>query len=1059
MLKLSRNFTIGRQTEQLYSDELYRLYQLLKNIDAGYYMPEDTPDGEFHGALWLNMRENSFYAYDEERDEWRILFDKKFVTLDNLISTEPDNTRGQLWIDPYGRLNYHDGMQYVPVKANIAEPAEYSVGSFVDFLLVSPLYPTGNKIVLEGHQEPKMQFLVPNVNTVRVFNRGSLETSSIPLNQLTMQYDIQDILDIYTIEFPEEKKDAYGDPEGDPYNYYEIYDLSHTDVTGFVALNVNGATYAHSTYVEFDEATQKLTFKFMELRNSDLVQVIHSGEEPFESYMPHIVHINPSRLTNINKKLFMIDPASGFVDQTPLNTEFYLFRAPQNIVPEETTGIFLEEKYYKKESDHIYLKHEKIEDELGKYDFLLAIEYEFAWFYDKGTMSTVYDTDEQYYHIPEEKYPFILFKEGNLVNRDNYEYYSDTQVLKVKDKDDNIGILNAETMQEGYITTTDKDGEGELAGVISLHTPVKNPLVFIDGFLIPSEIYEHDGGQDEPIRTIMIRDIPVPSSYTIMDMGNRTVSEGYVEGDYISCDITGEIALFLNGNLVSSEDFSRDQNNNIVSDKLSEGDHYFILELQEDQLDFSLNKIGAFAVDYDFDESLVYLNGRIVCNNTIIDRDYLQDPAHNVIQRTLDSDGELQVYRYDATRREDQGWEKLPDSEKVYIENLASAYKNDSRTITFGFVNTDIEEYEVGAYLFSYTGGPSNTIRLDTIYIPEETNKVAKVYHNVNVEEITHGYENNSLIMDTIKEKLYRFHGTRTYLVTEEDVDNNLLFLNDHDNKLYNLEEDELKETPPDYLLLEPAEKTEELFFIEVKDIVEELDKEYDSSFYAFLRDDSLYIKLSSELYYVPNYNAISLYLDGVRQYVAEEALNGRGMKLPVLLDCYATFVIETPDIERSKTKTVITENDLEKIEGYPGLYIVKSNKSLYPGHIRVFLDGLRQSPSNYRIVDKNKIEFKFPELDNNKILIEITDDYNIRERTTKLKSSQEARLDIGKNEDVPVDIKRTQDKVLIYTGGVLYNTKDDSDYLFSESAISLDNAPFNENLKTGEQIIVEWRS
>lgn len=210
------------------------------------------------------------------------------------------------------------------------------------------------------------------------------------------------------------------------------------------------------------------------------------------------------------------------------------------------------------------------------------------------------------------------------------------------------------------------------------------------------------------------------------------------------------------------------------------------------------------------------------------------------------------------------------------------------------------------------------------------------------------------------------------------------------------------------------------------------------------------------------NKNALSIWQNGLRQYPDTtgnpENFNGvfetgnSMFKMPNPIDGIIFYVVEKPEGTETKSceRQVLTHDDI--IEGTNNIF--KTDISLYPGNVRVFVSGLRQPESAFKIIDNYRIMIKdeilaypgnFPketvELDDgsfieiehkhpDSILIEVRQDYALKEITLPVRYAGQNEWsvaarnleDITKGGDgLPESIIDSKDFIMIYINGVAY--------------------------------------
>lgn len=210
------------------------------------------------------------------------------------------------------------------------------------------------------------------------------------------------------------------------------------------------------------------------------------------------------------------------------------------------------------------------------------------------------------------------------------------------------------------------------------------------------------------------------------------------------------------------------------------------------------------------------------------------------------------------------------------------------------------------------------------------------------------------------------------------------------------------------------------------------------------------------------NKNALSIWQNGLRQYpdTTGDPENFNGVlevgnslfKMPNPIDGIIFYVVEKPEGTETKSceRQILTYKDV--IEGTSNVF--KTDISLYPGNVRVFVSGLRQPESAFKIIDNYRIMIKdevlaypgnFPketiELEDgsfieiehqhpDSILIEVRQDYGLKEITLPVRYAGQNEWsvaavdsnDITKGGDgLPESIIDSKDFVMIYINGLAY--------------------------------------
>jgi hypothetical protein len=98
---------------------------------------------------------------------------------------------------------------------------------------------------------------------VKAYFYNSNDNTTI-VNAKTVQFDNLQVL----------RKATYGDYDIDPLNYFEVYDMSEFDLTGFLGVIINGAFYSSPSFVMNDLTDKELVISQLRLQPSDEVTVV-----------------------------------------------------------------------------------------------------------------------------------------------------------------------------------------------------------------------------------------------------------------------------------------------------------------------------------------------------------------------------------------------------------------------------------------------------------------------------------------------------------------------------------------------------------------------------------------------------------------------------------------------------------------------------------------------------------------------------------------------------------------------------------------------------------------
>ena len=178
---------------------------------------------------------------------------------------------------------------------------------------------------------------------------------------------------------------------------------------------------------------------------------------------------------------------------------------------------------------------------------------------------------------------------------------------------------------------------------------------------------------------------------------------------------------------------------------------------------------------------------------------------------------------------------------------------------------------------------------------------------------------------------------------------------------------------------------------------------------------------------YIPGNNTLSVWTDGIRQYETQEINSStfelKDFKMDDIDEMNIFYVIESLESGESNACERDILNRSNRIPGVPNAY--QTNMPLFPGNIKVFVNGYRQSNSAYRIIDTNMILFN-DVIDNDsyetetKILIEVRQDYKLREITVPVQYAGQS-VWTAQYDKIPDVLFDSTDFIMIYINGIAY--------------------------------------
>lgn len=849
---MARSFNTGRQGEQLYNDELYKLFEAIKHIVDVPIDPSKGPEASLEGSLWLDRQNGGDLKYYEE-GIWKLIFNNRFrMTSEILNPAQPEQPiTGQLWLQD-GILMYYNGVEWLPIKAVNVETS-FDLSAFEQFLIINPLTISGDQIIDYGTGTPvmKSQFLLPSVDLDKFFING-----------------------------------AYTDD------------------------------YERITNVAIQYPTEALQGK-----------------------VASAIHVNPSKLIGITKRLVYIDKNNPVIPIPEMNTEYYAFKDGAGHLLLKSNEANSE---YFSVSTGIKLKP----DVANLYDFVLAMTYKFGNVKQQGHLEKkkIKLSGTNSIFIGDVSDPMCVFVQGFYLEEDsaNYTYDSSTGYLNLTlpTKMD-VSVISFPKKESGTISVIE-NGDGK----ITLTKTYNRPLVFVAGENVDLSLA--DFTYDSITNTMLIKNAISGMSYSIVEVdGDTPDSKMFSKAGTVPIPpANGQVSipctidelpedtlpiLFVDGIMVAQRDIVRNSDNSISTYGLSAGQTYVLLKDPSNRLIFddmvSFTTIPTSLMD----TALVYIENQLICDSSSVYVSRLPKTAVNGEVKLLFEGGLEKWHKYDGAT---SSWKPIESNTQTDIDFLtalnqtAMGYSTSRKSISIlqNFGTKDCSYY---AYTFA----------------------------------------------NSVEQPLLR------------------------DNILTN-------------------------------------------------DTDTIY-KVGFKHLYPIGSNALSIWLNGIRQYPSIAPGDGyvneistSQFELPEAIEGNLFYVIEKPERDEQKScqRQVLTIND--RVNGMANTYT--TTVPLYPGNLRVFISGYRQPSTAYRIIDPYTIMFKdelIGGLDNyptettenasgqlvdvthtvaDKILIEVRQDYNLREVTLPIRYPNQREWNIY-DDNLPRQILDTKDFIMIYINGSAY--------------------------------------
>lgn len=741
MFSGNRRFN-GRQGEQVYNEELYTLYEILKHF-------LDTPENadpkfgpqsglEKPGALWLDRQNSPGYAhvmYKDSDQEWKPIFDDWFKIIKEIRNPkgEPANPKeGQLWINDNGVLHWYNGSMFIPIKSRIADAVEFDANLFENFLIIDPLKMTGG-------------YIVENLSKLAQVAHGISEWRPNTL------YQIGDL--VYYTDFEGETK------------FYQYVDA-------YVPWNNNPHTSALTFQEDLDtKFLEPIDLKAQYLIPSEVLDKLfidgfYTGDNVYEKlsdvciqislnlYQGKIVaavHVNPIALKNIRKRIVKVEKNPliyneySMVKAGPDNTEYYGFI--------NGFGQLLNKgEDYLVKANGIQL----IGDALSIYDFIYCITYEFETriktpgvLYKKTIklsnqtciwIGQIEPTDKllvftQGLCLEDFYYNYNAFDPSGLVKFSAYDkdgkvtddpslmvkplFESKTDVAIMRfEKKTNIGIFTPDMLDSGTVQpgttgnggTTTVNGRTIYKATLKIPADYVVPLIFVQGPNLNLYLGDYTVVGD----TAIINDAMPGAAYYIVDAVRKSGFNMYVgQGTVTSSGVipitdpeilSGECQplLFVDGFYISIHDFDTSDPTCLKIHGLTQGQEYVLLKDRNDE-NYQLLFDGEISfttipVEAEIDDALVYVsNAAIVDGGACVTTSKSTDFVVNNEVKLIIANGKQEWCIYSA---EEKIWKPVIDEEyTVMLDASSSGYTVDARTIN---ILQNFGEVDCTYYAYSF---------------------------------------------------------------------------------------------------------------------------------------------------------------------------------------------------------------------------------------------------------------------------------------------------------------------------------------------------------------------
>lgn len=686
-LPYNRKFNVGRQSEQLYNEELHKIYESIRHLLDIPDNKHATPEAKLHGSLWLDLEKNELKYYDKPSDEWRIIFKSKFQIVDQITNVlPPDNpVIGQLWL--YNDvLMYFDGAQWKPVKALEQDGSQFNISIFENFILASPVWTIGNTVLpdedLEAYKEARKKYLQAKLDYAN--NNKYIETDKWKVGD---PIEVGDSL----IDFPE---------------------IEGTSQILIPNLNVDR--------MFLDE---EIDFNYTEISKV----CIEYPKSVLADKRPTVIHVNPGKLTKIDKKLIMVDRENPKINVSAHDTEYYGFHGDSIygdlLLPEETQ----DDGGYITMNDGIYLSYAQAQN----YDYVLAVHYEFSWYKSTGSLKVVNNNDSATsFYVQDYAGPITVFTDGYNLEETSFTEDNLSKVVTIEEdvtKIEDISMIHTVRREYGFVRKIDAQNRA----VIKTLIPFKKPLIYLNGEALHPQLQdiEIDGNYIYIKNGQLNMTWGVVELYDSVHRYDMNLDTGYVRATdetgqvVINYDITAideedDMILYIDGLLIKKEDMVRNHESGTISvNGLSIGQDYILLRDKYHYF-YDENKLRPAIPVGHLSESLVYVNGNLINNDTtiatVLSREQMKAQAvHGEIKFFLKNDldrtdGEFAYYDDPS-----DSWITMSKEKSDEVKSFCYSYENTLRSIKF---NISIDKTdEIYIYAFNYANAIDETLVIRNI--------------------------------------------------------------------------------------------------------------------------------------------------------------------------------------------------------------------------------------------------------------------------------------------------------------------------------------------------------
>ena len=561
----------GRQSENLLNGEMHNVLESIRHLSDYPENKNETPVAKHTGSLWLDQRRNELYnwrgkgyKHPKIRNGWLPIFADKFRITDEIMNdvVPQDPVLGQLWI--YGGvLLYYDGINWNPIKALEQLDSQFNTAMFNDFAIFSPLNRLGSIVFPEDK-------LKEHIDLQRRYKQGLIDLDKDDLSLFYTDTFWNPILESLAPDYNTGNETGLHNPAN---GFFFTADEAKERLEKFVNMDLKFQYLVPDIKIDRVFIDNKLDIEYNKQSRSVIEYSLSKmvNYEPDESGMvdhvkrPSLIHMNPGKMTNITKRIFKIDRTNPKIFCSAHNTEFYGFKAndpygelllpvrnPFETTKEDVYKFLNDKNYgtdtsknkdyltdpnytvngdYECQNDGIFLVYNTCQ----KYDYVLAITYEFSWINATGIMRQIDNrSGSNSFYIPHKLGDVNIFINGFDYEDTYYTFDHENQTLTVaeditrKDLFD-IAVLGVYKHEYGFIRRNNLPIDGSDAIITAVHK-FNRPLLFVNGEVLNRSewsYFDRDLSTDipstSPIKTTSFR-IPTAKRdmcWTIIDMQKK----------------------------------------------------------------------------------------------------------------------------------------------------------------------------------------------------------------------------------------------------------------------------------------------------------------------------------------------------------------------------------------------------------------------------------------------------------------------------------------------------------------------------------------------------------